>query len=206
MAESGSWPSIRSHGLLSTKALLDLFEKKGQERFEIESQWRPESVEINHPIYGYAVVRDQKPLRDVGLKRLLDGMSVREYYELLNGKTFFWVRRERLETLLNAKAYRDRSHTVLTVDTNDLVRKYQNIISLSPINSGAIIRGRSRRGVGIFKRIRDYPFDEMKKKKREEAIVELAVDYAIKDISELVIRVEEWMGSKPIQLIWEKKS
>ena len=205
MAESGSWPSIRKHGLLSTSALLDLFEKKGQERFEIESKWRPESVEISHPIYGSAVIRDQKPLRDIALHRLLDGMSVREYYELLNGKTFFWVRRERLETLLNAKAYRDRSHTILTVDTKALVKKHQKSISLSHINSGAIICGNHRRGTGTFKRIMDYPFDEMKKKKGDEAIVELAVDYAVNDISELVIRVEEWMENKPIQLIWEKK-
>ena len=32
MAECGSWPSIRRHGLLSTSALLDLYGVQGAER------------------------------------------------------------------------------------------------------------------------------------------------------------------------------
>ncbi len=58
MAESGSWPSIRERGLLSTTALLDLFEIDGATRTSIESQWRPESIPIEHPSYGSAVVGD----------------------------------------------------------------------------------------------------------------------------------------------------
>ena len=42
MAESGSWESIRECGLLSTSALLDLFEVEGGERITIESTRRPE--------------------------------------------------------------------------------------------------------------------------------------------------------------------
>ena len=32
MAEAGSWPSIKERGLLSTTALLDLFELEGESR------------------------------------------------------------------------------------------------------------------------------------------------------------------------------
>ena len=32
MAEYGTWESIKKHGLLSTSALLDLFQKSGEER------------------------------------------------------------------------------------------------------------------------------------------------------------------------------
>ena len=49
MAESGSWCSVREHGLLSTSALLDLFEISGSKRREIESEWRPNIVPIGHP-------------------------------------------------------------------------------------------------------------------------------------------------------------
>jgi hypothetical protein len=42
------------------------------------------------------------------------------------------------------------------------------------------------------------------RKKKEDAIVELAVDYAVKDISELTVRVEEWFENKPIRTIWVK--
>jgi len=65
MAEAGSWPSIRRHGLLSTSALLDLFEVTGVERVRLESQRRPETVKIEHPEHGEALIRDQKPLRKV---------------------------------------------------------------------------------------------------------------------------------------------
>lgn len=206
MAESCSWPSIRKHGLLSTSALLDLFEIKGEERCTIESRCRPENITIHHRVYGSAVIRDQKPLREKTLRNLLDGMTTAEYYLMLNQKTFFWTQRERLERLLNARAYRRRSHTVLTVDTKALVTKHQSSIWLSHINSGAAIYGSGRRGSYTFKRIGEYPFEEMRKKKKDDAIVELAVDYAVKDILELVIRVEEWIGQNPIRTIWERKS
>lgn len=203
MAESGSWPSIQKHGLLSTSALLDLFEIDTKERYRIESQWRPQSVKIHHPIYGFAVIRDQKPLHEGALRRLLDGMSTAEYYTMLNKKTFFWVRRERLERLLNARAYRGRAHCVLTVETRALLTKHQDDVWLSHINSGAIF-GSGRRGISTFKRISQYPFEEMRRIKGDEAVVELAVDYAVKDISEFVIHVEDWTGQNPVRTVWKK--
>jgi hypothetical protein len=67
MAEAGRWPSIARHGLLSTSALLDLFEVHGARRGELEAQHRPESVTLRHPRHGLTVVRDPKPMDDRGL-------------------------------------------------------------------------------------------------------------------------------------------
>lgn len=75
MAEGGSWPSIEKHGLRSTSALLDLFEISGDERQRIEDRRRPESVEIHHPVFGTALIRDNKPVNEKVLRRTLDGMS-----------------------------------------------------------------------------------------------------------------------------------
>jgi hypothetical protein len=75
MAESGSWPSIEERGLLSTSALLDLFEIDGPERYSIESRRRPESVEITHVDHGTAWIRDNKPINETVLKRTLVGMT-----------------------------------------------------------------------------------------------------------------------------------
>lgn len=205
MAESGSWPGIQKHGLLSTSALLDMFEVPKRERYAIESQWRPESITIRHATHGVAVIRDQKPLNEGTLRRLLDGISTTQYYEQLNGKTFFWVRKERLERLLNARAYRGRVHCVLTVDTEALLARHQNDIWLAHINSGATFHGSGRRGIDTFKRISQYPFEEMKRKKGQDAIVELAVDYAVKDIADFVIRVEDWIGQDPVRTIWQRQ-
>ena len=42
MAELGTWESIRRHGLLSTTALLDLYEISGKEREVLEDRLRRE--------------------------------------------------------------------------------------------------------------------------------------------------------------------
>jgi hypothetical protein len=203
MAESGSWSNIREHGLLSTSALLDLFGITGEERDAIESHQRRESIMIGDPPLGPVVIRDQIVLNEKALRENLDGMSVTEYFRLLNGKVFFWVRRERLERLLNGKQYRNRAHDVLTVDTRNLILHHYNRTSLSPINSGAFF-GSGRRGVGTFKRIDDYPFEELKKKQKDDAVVELAVDYAVKDISRLTVKVERWIGGRPVEVVWDR--
>jgi hypothetical protein len=203
MAEDGSWPSIKKYGLLSTSALLDMLGIEGQQRYTIENCQRKESIVIKNNNSGSVVIRDQKPLHEGALQKLIDGMPTKEFYKLLNGKTFFWVRRARLESLLKARAYRSRPHCVLTVDSKTLINKYSDSIWLSHINSGAIF-GSGRRGVGTFKRITEYPFDEMKRKKKDDAVVELAVDYGVKDISDFVIRVETWIEGKPCKTIWTK--
>ncbi len=113
MAEGGTWESIRKHGLLSTTALLDLFELDGQHRRQIESAHRPECVTITHPVHGKAVIRDQKPMQESTLLKCLRGLTASEWYEFLNRRTFFWLHSDRLTTLLNAKAYRGQSTTLL---------------------------------------------------------------------------------------------
>ena len=117
MAADGSWPSIRERGLLSTTALLDLFEYGGDERDAIEARRRPNTVSLTHPTLGGATVRDNKPMTDSGLAKCLEGMSPEEWYRGLNARCFFWCTRQRLLTMLTARPYRDVAHTVLTVDT-----------------------------------------------------------------------------------------
>lgn len=204
MAQLGSWPSIRKNGLLSTSALLDLFEVDVEARRKIESKWRPESVEIENPKYGKAMIRDQRPLHR-GAHPFIIGMSPEQYYELLNHKTFFWTRKERLVRLLEGQAYRGRSHDVLTVDTKALVEAHGDEITLSPINSGAFY-GSGKRGAFTFKKIADHPYQEMHKKRGEDAVTELVVEYAVKDIEKFTIRVEEWAGGKPVRIIWENQA
>ena len=90
MAEFGSWPKIEERGLLSTTALLDAFEIVGEQRFKIESEWRPTSVAIEHPHHGEAIIRDQKPMTPHTLGNvLIDDVTPQQWYEFLNRKTFF---------------------------------------------------------------------------------------------------------------------
>jgi hypothetical protein len=207
MAEDGSWESIRRHGLLSTKGLLNLFEIKGAERDRLYSTHRPECVTIKHQEYGTAVIRDQKPMDDKGLVRALGGvMHPRQWYELLNDRVFFWLTERRLESLLNARAYRDRSHTVLTVETALLVHRHAHRINLSPINSGCTKPMPHPRGPSTFTPLANYPLDMWIRKRgaSNDPVVELAVDYGVPDIPDLTIKVEQRKGTEILQTLWER--
>ncbi len=200
MAERGSWPSIRQHGLLSTSALLDLFGVNGPGRDTLEGCRRPEGVTIEHPALGRATIRDQKPMDDAGLRLcLLDGMSPEDWYRCLNGRVFFWLTRERLLRLLNARPYRDAEHDVLELDTATLVAAYRSAIRLSPINSGTtkpFPSTASKRGRGTFLPIAEYPYARWRAQGRKagERVVELTVDHAVPDAARFVRRVTAMRG------------
>jgi hypothetical protein len=201
MAESGSWASIRKNGLLSTTALLDNFKITGKRRHHLESEQRKESVVLGDLPCGPATIRDQIVLNESALRKNLDGMTTGEYYKLLNGKTFFWAQRERLERLLKGRQYKNRFHDVITVDTKSMVEKHRADLWLSRINSGAFF-GSGRRGIGTFRTVEDYPFEEIRRKQKEDAVVEVAIDYAVKDIAQMTLRVECWKGEKIVGMIW----
>ena len=205
MAEDGSWPSIRNHGLLSTSALLDRCRVSGPRRKKIESEIRPARESVRHEGFGAAVIRDQRPLNRTNLEKILDGMSVPQYCRLLNGKTFFWVSEAHLGRLLGARMYRGRPHDVLTINTRTLVSDHMDRIKLSPINSGAAISQNGRRGKDTFRNIADYPFGERKKERPTAPLVELAVEYEVKNIREHVVRVERRHGTQTLEIIWERR-
>lgn len=200
MAERGSWPSIRRHGLLSTSALLDLYEVRGAEREAIEGRRRPESVTVEHPALRPATVRDQKPMDDAGLRMcLLDGLTPQDWYRCLNARVYFWLTRERLLRLLNARPYRDAEHDVLELDTAALIAAHWPAIRLSPINSGTtkpFPSTASKRGRETFLPIAEYPYARWRAQGRKagERVVELTVDYAVPDAARFVRRVVAMRG------------
>ena len=204
MAEDGSWPSIQRYGLLSTSALLDLYQINGRERDAIESRHRPQSVEIQGQGSARAVVRDQKPMSDNGLSRCLqDGLSPEEWYRILNSKSFFWLTKQRLLTLLNARPYRELAHTVLSVDTASLVGAHEANVRLSPMNSGCTKPFPHPRGQNTFLPISEYPFDQ-RRNRGADAIVELAIEGGVPDIAQHVISVRRMRGTATIESILQR--
>lgn len=194
MAEVGTWPSIQAHGLLSTSALLDLFQVGEPQRRLIESAWRPRSVPIQRQSLGAAVIRDQKPMPEDALQQCLVGMTPKQWYELINRKTFFWAQQKNLLSLLNAVAYRTRAHWVITVGTAELLDGHCQRVTLCSINSGSTYSG-GRRGKDTFKTVEEYTLP---------SVVELAVDYSVPDIGKLVLSVAEWKGSNKLRVIWTR--
>jgi hypothetical protein len=182
MADAGTWPKIQRDGLRSTTALLDLYEYTGTARHQIESERRAKSVVITHSKTGEtAVIRDNIPLREQFLR--LDDMTPTEWYELLNRKVFFWVSEERLTKLLNARQYKSRPHDVLTIDTGRLLDVHSNDITVASINTGATLYPNApKRGPQTFRKIADHSAGAV--------VVELAVDYAVPRIADLVTVVQ----------------
>jgi hypothetical protein len=128
-ADRGAWQSIQQHGLLSTSSLLDLYEIQGEQRIVFESQRRRTSMTLAKKGYSDIALRDQSPMTDEALNRcLIDGMTPQQWYESLNGKVFFWTSERRLHGLLTAKATREATQLVLTVDTRSLVSAHRERI------------------------------------------------------------------------------
>ena len=205
VAEAGSWPLILDHGLLSTSALLDLLECPSDQRELIESRHRPEKVRLHNPNIGSVVIRDQKPMSDSALRKVLTSGTPKDWYRLLNGKVFFWPNLQRLVRFLGARAYRDSDHEVITVETQRLLLDCGGSIYLSPINSGATLYKPVPRGAETFLRVVDYPFDQWRRKRSSsEAVAEIAVDHGVVNIDRCATEVKRWRGRSPEAVLWSR--
>jgi Family of unknown function (DUF7002) len=194
MAHHEALPQILKYGLLSTSALLDLFEIHGERRVQIETRMRPASIVIEHPKHGRAVIRDQKPIvSDKRLAKALAGTATTaEWHLLLNSKVFFWVNRDRLDDLRRARAYRHDPQLILTLDTQRVVEATADKIWLCSINSGCCIPFPHERSPDRFRKLVDYAFDLWRRKKggADKAVVECAIDGKLSGIKSLLISAE----------------
>jgi hypothetical protein len=202
LAEAANWPSIQRHGLLSTSALLDLAKLSEDERHRYEQEHRPDHTELPNGIR----IRDQKPLSIQALQQCLVGLTPSEWYQLLNRKLFFWLDADRLNR--QRRACEPRQQIVLVVDTERLLRRHADRITLSPINSGNARRKPAVRGKATF-----VPYEKwLKSGWSSEAIglgtrrragnhrpVELTVEGAIQDIMECLVNVQRLAPGEQFQ-------
>lgn len=204
MAEAKSWQNIQRFGLLSTEALLDLFKIPNPQRERLLSMHRPEMVSIEHPTYGVAWIRDQKPMSDSGLaKALPDDITPSDWYRILNRKTFFWATWERLQRLIGAAAYRNRNHIVITVDTKSLLECHLHNITLSPYNSGCTKPNPFKRGHDCFLPLDKYPFEDWRtKRSQKNAVVEIVAEYSVPDIFRHTLKVDLMQGPTVVRNIY----
>lgn len=199
MAHAGAWSSIEQFGLLSTTALLDLFEIAGERREQLESCKRHKSEEIIHPEYGRALLRDQIPLNEKKLAGALqDGLTPRDWYKLLNRKVFFWGPESRLKGLRGAREYSAHRQTIIVIDSAQLVARHGERIRLCHMNSGATQPMAFPRGVNTFLPIELYPIAERKRKYGSKgAVAEVTVDHSVPDVRDYVVEAYEIGGGEP---------
>ena len=199
MAEAGAWENIQRHGLLSTAALLKLFDVSETQWSTIGSEYRSSREVICHRNYGSAAIRDQTPMPPSKLERALTDMDPSEWYKLLNGKVFFWSTESRLISFLEARSHKNRPHDVLTVCTRSLVEQHATEITLSPINSGAVRMPTHTRGSDTFRKITDHTC-----KTKKECFAELAVEGGVPNIERHTLSVDRWMGATRQENIWQR--
>src|SRR5579863_3336709 len=195
LAHSEAWEPIRRHGLLSTSSLLDLWEVKGKERSAIEREIRRDQVELRHPRRGTIFIRDQKPLYERKLRKVLIDCTVEEWCRLLNRRVFFWPTVERLITHISARHNRGKKHLVLTVDSYRLAAAYEKTITLCPLNSGNTIPFAQMRGTKSLMRMSEYPFAERLGRGAYYTVVELAVETGVPDILDFVVLADYMKSS-----------
>ena len=185
LAEPGGWVGVKRNGLLSTSALLDLYQIRDKKRHALESLRRPATTKLTRPGFPDAFVRDQKPMSDSTLRDCLpSNISPHEWYEFLNSKVFFWLGRDRLFRM--SRAYADAAREVIILDTRALVDAYHDRISLSHMNSGCSIPWKHKRSFDTFRRIADYPI-----RQRRRTAAELCVDDAVPNAFRFVQSVIE---------------
>lgn len=191
IAWGGSWSSIKENGLLSTKGLLRLYCKSEDEIRSLTQNRRKNWIMISCPGQPSAVVRDQKPMTDEGLRRALpDNVEPWQWYELINSMVFFWPTKARLKTMISASAYKKVEHDVLVVDTKKLIHLEKTNIRLSRMNSGCTKPFPHKRGMELFKSFEDYPFDSrLKQCGRKRAVAEVCVLDRVDRIQEAVIDI-----------------
>lgn len=204
MSHAGSWLSLRRHGLLSTTALLDLFEVNGSQRDALESCRRSKSEEIVHAQYGRAMLRDQQPMNEKKLaKALKDGLRPRDWYKLLNGKVFFWGPETRLKILQGARLYEAHRQTIIEIDTAKFLEHYADRVSLCHINSGSTQPMAWERGTDTFVPLETYRLaDRPKRYGVKGAVAEVTVDYAVPNLLDFVVTAYETGGDEPKQILW----
>lgn len=197
-AEIGAWKSIKANGLLSTSALLDRYGVQGDARFALESARRNEMTTVKGQGLPNVVIRDQKPLSDASLRDCLPPeISPRNWYELLNGKVFFWLSKDRLNGM--SRTYGDKVRLVLVLDTGALVAAYTDDIWLSHMNSGCSIPWKAARSYETFRRIADYPYS-----KRRGKAAELCIDHSVPDVCRFVQSVYEIRGERWGRVVWKR--
>lgn len=187
---AGSWGSFERHGLLSSRALCELYGVTPERRVALleEDRGKGNFTLLSAPGLPDVTLRDQL-LPDHVLRRCLTGAYAgqpRAWRALLNGFTFLWADVRRVAKLHAAS---DRQPQILLeFDTARLLGPWANAAMTTALNSGAPFGGNpTPRGDGTFLPLAAWPRPDGK------PVVEVVVPHAIPDAAAALL------DARPIQ-------
>ncbi|MGG5809071.1 DUF7002 family protein [Falsiroseomonas sp. CW058] len=189
-----SWPLIERMGLLSTAALLALFEVEEERRIALTTRRRAGNTRLSHPLHGEALVTNNAPLDERKLAACLeDGLSPADWLRILNARVFFWVDRPRVDLLLEAERRRGTEREVLVFDTLGLVGAHAARVEIAPFNSGSTLHVPARRGLSTFAPLLPTDHAAWRHRRglsRPDRIVELVVRDGVPDAARHLVARE----------------
>jgi len=181
VALARNWRLIARNGLRCTTALLNAADpNQASRRASLETSRRASMAELPLADGTKAYLRDNLPIQDKQLRRLLDpGTSLQDWYRLLSARLFFWL--ELPAAMEFAAAYPDHEQVLLTLDTARLLAACGPRVALTRVNCG-VARGGGSRGPSTFVRLEDAA--------PKTKYVELTVEGEVLDAAGLC--VERW--------------
>jgi hypothetical protein len=143
-------PAIERDGLRSADALIEAAELSGPKAAAMRC-YRNKTMSLPNG----AALRDQTPMPPALLERCLDpSLTVRDWYDLVNARVYFWLDELRLARYLKASAVAEQ--IVYIVDTQALVERYADFMEVTPFNVGYAKRSPAMRGSRSFVTLRDW--------------------------------------------------
>lgn len=195
MAEVGSWPSIKQHGLLSSNEVVRRSGAVGDAAAALRRGHRAGKVTVAVPVVGDVILRDQIPMHPARITRALPpSISAADWYELINERVFFWAEEHRLRRLLNGREYGHLEHDVLTLDTASLIQAHHDRIRVCHMNSGNTFPAMTKRDPDIFKPIAAYEVTRTGQPRKP--VVEVTVLDGVPDIGRHVISAKRMRGDQ----------
>ncbi|MBU8537117.1 DUF7002 family protein [Falsiroseomonas tokyonensis] len=180
LAPRAALPMLRRHGLLSTAALVRMFEVPEPDATRLLETNRDQFTPLHHPRHGTVELRRQQ-MWDSKLGPALagSGTTPAQWRRHINGHVFFWLDPARLDGL--AKADPKRPQVPLRIDLVRLLQRHETAALLTPINTGAVRHPRHRRSLADWHMLGAYADP------RGRRPVELAIPWAVPDLAALVL-------------------
>ena len=166
-------PGIRANGLLSTEALAGRFTP--EDKVAALNRRRRCIQQIEG-----VTLRDQHAAVEAKMKSCLVGVTIPEWFTLLNGKIFFFVSKQKVDVLANA--YASYSNVLLEIDTAELLATHTEHASLCRINSGSFLYNPRPRGRASFIPLAAYTY-----KNKRDTPAELTMDRPIPEILQMSV-------------------
>lgn len=189
LADAENWPAIQRVGLFSTAALIA---RAGLDD-ATAAPYRGHR-EFGMRLPSGELIRDQGPMPPAALARCLDaGLTPQDWYDLVNGKVYFWLDQDRLARHMAACARRPQ--VLLTIDLTKLAARHGARAFVTPFNVGNARRRPAPRGRRSFVPLADWLETRWKTealpgsgaRAASHAPAELAVEDAVADVMDFVV-------------------